>query len=186
MSSSPSDRAGAREREPRDRAAPRCLAPAAELQPAPGADDERRSHALALRSPEDSALPLAPPRRRPDREAKIEVERQPKRTDEPTGLQIHCARCSHPLTSAALAREVDGAHEHARINPIGITYRFRCFHAAPGGVVSGHPTHADSWFPGFAWRFVHCGGCQVHLGWAFSEGGGDAFFGLVSERLREE
>eukprot|EP00301_Raphidiophrys_heterophryoidea_P008176 c1306_g2_i1.p1 GENE.c1306_g2_i1~~c1306_g2_i1.p1 ORF type:complete len:399 (+),score=72.76 c1306_g2_i1:50-1198(+) len=32
---------------------------------------------------------------------------------------------------------------------------------------TGTPTPEYSWFPPYAWKMVHCGGCMAHLGWHF-------------------
>eukprot|EP00747_Dinoflagellata_sp_TGD_P186838 gnl/TRDRNA2_/TRDRNA2_44163_c1_seq1.p1 gnl/TRDRNA2_/TRDRNA2_44163_c1~~gnl/TRDRNA2_/TRDRNA2_44163_c1_seq1.p1 ORF type:complete len:323 (+),score=20.83 gnl/TRDRNA2_/TRDRNA2_44163_c1_seq1:110-970(+) len=52
------------------------------------------------------------------------------------------------------------------------------------------PRSEHSWFPGFAWQAVSCGGCSPSrlLGWAFTpiEGrSSEGFFGLVVTRLRD-
>jgi len=59
-------------------------------------------------------------------------------------------------------------------------------------VASKCPTAENSWFPGFAWQAVRCGGCPKPnlLGWAYTpEQGGAAlmpgYFGLIITRLRE-
>ena len=61
-------------------------------------------------------------------------------------------------------------------------YRIGCFRRAPGCAQAGEPTFEYTWFPGHSWRLALCAGCRAHLGWAF-QGGQDAFFGLILDRL---
>lgn len=97
---------------------------------------------------------------------------------------LRCRRCDHGVAppSARVARA--GAHVHTRINPGGWVHSFGCFAEAPGCVPVGPATTEHTWFAGYAWRVALCGGCGEHLGWRF-EGAGDAFWGLILERLRE-
>ena len=92
-----------------------------------------------------------------------------------------CAVCGRGVTWEDQRREVSGRHAHTRMNPLGIEFHFGCFSEAEGCSVYGEPTDEHTWFPGCVWQFAHCRGCGVHLGWFFS--GGDAFFGLVLDRL---
>lgn len=97
---------------------------------------------------------------------------------------IRCAACSYAITRADQRTTVDGKHVHERANPSGFLYRIGCFREAPGCVGEGGSTAFFTWFPGYAWQLTMCGGCGVHLGWAFrGEGGG--FHGLVLDRLAE-
>lgn len=34
-------------------------------------------------------------------------------------------------------------------------------------LVNGLLTTEFSWFPGYSWRYVHCGQCNNHLGWKY-------------------
>jgi hypothetical protein len=108
----------------------------------------------------------------------------PKRDSETKSARrrpLVCAACGRGVTWEDQRREVSGRHAHTRVNPAGIEFHFGCFVEAEGCVVHGPPTDEDTWFPGCAWQFAHCGGCGTHLGWFFS--GADAFFGLVLARL---
>ncbi len=96
---------------------------------------------------------------------------------------LFCVRCAHRITSEAHRIERGGSHEHTRMNPAGVVFRFGCFSRADGCRVTGVPTTEHTWFWGFAWRFAHCARCQAHLGWQFT--GEGEFFGLILDRLTE-
>lgn len=93
-----------------------------------------------------------------------------------------CATCGAVVTHEHERISIDGSHEHTRLNPAALAFRFGCFRDAEGCVVFGPATSEHSWFAGCAWAFAHCRGCGVHLGWHFS--GAMQFFGLVLQRLR--
>jgi hypothetical protein len=95
---------------------------------------------------------------------------------------IRCRRCQHGVTAGRFATEVAGGHAHTFRNPAGWSFRIGCFVDAPGAAIAGQPTTTHTWFPGYAWRFAHCGACSTHLGWWFV-GGSDVFAGLVLARL---
>ena len=98
---------------------------------------------------------------------------------------IFCAACSHLLAAQAAAIEVNGAHLHHCENPHGYAFNVRCFAQALGCSISGQPEAADSWFPGYTWRYANCGECTTHLGWLF-EDSEHFFYGLVKERIQTE
>ena len=50
--------------------------------------------------------------------------------------------------------------------------------------VTGEDNSLHSWFPGFSWRNVSCGCCDMQLGWSFSCGKQVEFFALIVTRLR--
>lgn len=78
---------------------------------------------------------------------------------------------------------VNGAHEHAFMNPAGLRFVVRCFAAAPGCAPEGERSTVWTWFPGHAWQIALCRACGGHLGWSFHAAGGAAFWGLVADRL---
>jgi len=96
-----------------------------------------------------------------------------------------CVGCGAPITREAARTTHRGGHAHSFFNPHGIVYHIGCFAEAPGCRAVGPPSNEFSWFPGYHWRIVACGGCGVHLGWDFlgAETGG-MFYGLILDRLR--
>lgn len=99
------------------------------------------------------------------------------------GRRLRCRACGRAITDTGARVEVAGAHEHVKKNPGGFVFQIGCFRAAPGAVPWGAPTAEHTWFAGYAWQIALCGGCGIHLGWAF-QAAGDRFHGLVADRLR--
>lgn len=95
---------------------------------------------------------------------------------------VRCAACGARLTKEASRITMNGAHEHAFMNPAGIRFTVQCFADAPGCAPSGDRSTVWSWFPGFAWQIELCGSCGAHTGWSF-HGDGGAFYGLVKDRI---
>jgi len=80
---------------------------------------------------------------------------------------------------------VEGQHAHTRVNPHGFEHEFGAFSSAPGVVESGAVSQFYSWFAGFAWQLVNCGGCHRHLGWLFRSES-RTFYGLILNRIAEQ
>ncbi|MEM6709158.1 MAG: cereblon family protein [Pseudomonadota bacterium] len=95
---------------------------------------------------------------------------------------ICCARCNTAITRPDNAIAINGQHRHFCVNPHGFEFDVGCFETALGCAVTGQPSHADSWFAGYFWRYAHCSACEQHLGWYF-EGQEPAFFGLIRDRV---
>jgi len=103
------------------------------------------------------------------------------------GRRIRCAYCA--LTVSTVDQRIDcaGSHTHHFENPAGIAFHIGCFRHAPGCRCVGEATLEWTWFPGHAWSVALCRQCSTHLGWGYGPGAaGDAFFGLILDRLAEE
>lgn len=98
-------------------------------------------------------------------------------------LSVCCKTCGHCLTHRRKAIEVKGSHEHTFRNPAGYSFHLMCFADAPGCLNIGTPTLEATWFPGYAWSFALCAGCQGHLGWWYAASTEDVFVGLIATRL---
>ena len=109
-----------------------------------------------------------------DDESDVEAGVRPRRS-------LRCAACDHEITEERERSEMSGNHRHTFVNPHGHVFEIGVFAAAPGVRGVGDASAFFSWFPGYAWRVVVCGGCGVHLGWSF--GDGPHFFGLILDRL---
>ncbi|WP_426416710.1 cereblon family protein [Aestuariirhabdus sp. LZHN29] len=103
---------------------------------------------------------------------------------EPQRLYL-CIHCRQVLSDQQQLLAVKGAHEHYRINPAGVEFRFICLRQAEGCRIEGAPTREASWFSSHLWQCAHCTGCHTQLGWYFS-GCEPAFFGLIKNKLLVE
>ena len=95
---------------------------------------------------------------------------------------VRCKACNHEVTRQRHAIQKEGRHEHTFRNPGGYSFHLLCFAEASGSRDEGCPTLAATWFPGFAWSFAICDGCQEHLGWWYSRSE-EKFAGLIATRL---
>lgn len=96
--------------------------------------------------------------------------------------RLHCAVCGNQVTSDADSIVVNGSHDHICKNPGGVVFHVGCFSGAGGCLAVGGFTGEYTWFPGYAWCYVVCASCHVHLGWRY-ESVSDGFFGLILDRL---
>ncbi len=96
---------------------------------------------------------------------------------------VYCASCMAIVTAEGERIAMQGAHRHTFTNPSGFTFTIGCFRRAPGCCGEGSDTQEHTWFPGYAWRYGLCRSCRTHLGWVFSAGGRDRFYGLILDRL---
>ena len=96
---------------------------------------------------------------------------------------VCCKVCSAVLTRRRFAMTVNGSHAHQCVNPHGFEFHLGCYQEALGCAISGERTHADSWFPGFQWRYATCAECQQHVGWYFDRSG-EHFYGLIFDRIQ--
>jgi hypothetical protein len=98
---------------------------------------------------------------------------------------VYCIACRHPVARKSDVTSVNGGHRHYFTNPYGIRFHVGCYSSALGCDLSGQPTSADTWFPGFKWRLATCAECRSHLGWYFERA--DAYFyGLILDRIRHD
>jgi hypothetical protein len=107
---------------------------------------------------------------------------QPSVQEEPF---ILCRDCLHPITRPSDRVSIEGRHAHTFANPHGIVFEIGCFRSAPGCGAIGPASSDFTWFAGHRWRVCICAACLTHLGWMFLPAVGDAFYGLILERLRE-
>lgn len=92
-----------------------------------------------------------------------------------------CAVCRNMITSRDDAIQIEGAHQHTKLNPEGHKFLIRCFSLGASCRYKGDASTFNTWFGGYSWRFAHCSKCDVQLGWFFQ--GKEQFLGLIQEQL---
>ena len=104
------------------------------------------------------------------------------------GPAFRCAACETEIADAgAVFAAADGKTRHVFANPHGVVFEVLTF-AAARNLVGAGPREAEfSWFPGWTWRIVICGGCHTHLGWMYEAAQPGCtpllFWGLLEMRL---
>lgn len=96
-------------------------------------------------------------------------------------LRWCCALCKAVITDDDCKVQINGTHEHYKVNPQGSAFQFRSYSNAEGCAPTGEATEEYSWFSGYRWRFAQCATCHTQLGWYFS--GSDSFYGLITDQL---
>ncbi len=102
---------------------------------------------------------------------------------------IRCAACTAPLARPADRFAMPGHGPVASfVNPAGYVHEVMTVTAAPGAVWAGPRVPADSWFPGYTWRFGVCAVCEGFIGWyyeALAATPPATFWGLRVPAVRE-
>ncbi len=101
------------------------------------------------------------------------------------GDLLYCRTCSSVIGRRSDSIAINGKHAHFCTNPYGIRFHIGCFAQALGCNISGRPSAADTWFPGFKWRLATCGECLTHLGWYFDRDS-EYFYGLILDRIQHD
>ena len=75
-----------------------------------------------------------------------------------------------------------------QINPHGFVHEVITVKYVVNSLIAGPPVPADTWFPGYEWRFLICQQCQSHLGWSYHQPQETAmsFAGLRKASIFEE
>ena len=114
----------------------------------------------------------------PGREERSDTRLNPRKT------HLYCATCRCKITQQNHQISIDGKQAYTFFNPRGMVFHIGCFRKASGCLPHGTASTEFSWFAGFSWQIVVCAKCRAHLGWMFSRGTEEHFFGLVLARLR--
>lgn len=97
--------------------------------------------------------------------------------------EILCRQCRQGITDPEQRIVIQGSHLHTFANPHGIVFDIGCFRVVRNCAAVGPASTEFTWFAGFRWRVLICGGCLTHLGWMFTADGPEKFFGLIIDRL---
>ena len=87
-----------------------------------------------------------------------------------TPLRYRCRQCHSAIAFIADEIPVDDLGSHSiQINPNGFVHEVITVRCTQNTLSVGTPVPADSWFPGFYWRYLICDGCTEFLGWSYSK-----------------
>ena len=82
--------------------------------------------------------------------------------------RFKCAACQNPVAFEVDVIPIgDIPSDTAQVNPHGFIHEVITVSAVQNTLVDGPPVPADSWFPGFCWRYLLCGQCLEFLGWSY-------------------
>jgi hypothetical protein len=96
---------------------------------------------------------------------------------------IYCKACHTKISHPSHAFEMQSSHLHVFTNPEGVTFEIGLY-AKADCLASGPMILEHTWFAGYAWQVALCPGCQIHLGWRYSQAHAPAFYGLILSRLK--
>ena len=102
-------------------------------------------------------------------------------SDSPEEKKYRCRSCSNEVANVGDEIQVgDIPVDSMQINPHGFLHEIFTVRHAFQVVITGQPVPADSWFPGYMWRFCLCAQCGLHLGWSYQpyQQENIVFFGL--------
>jgi hypothetical protein len=96
---------------------------------------------------------------------------------------LRCISCGNPVTSTDQRFALNDNSDFHFVNPAGYQFDICVYRDALGCYASGEANHRHSWFASYSWQHAQCEQCDLHLGWYYSNGDDDAFWGLISALL---
>ena len=111
------------------------------------------------------------------------------RDDHSQKKMYRCRACSTAIAHVGDEISVgDIPVDSMQINPHGYIHEIFTVRSAFQVIITGQPVPADSWFPGYMWRFCLCAQCSQHLGWSYQRNQQDSivFFGLRRGSVKED
>ena len=124
--------------------------------------------------------PSSPPQK--DEEKEEEKEEEEERF-------YRCRACSNPIAHVGDEMPVgDIPVQTTQINPHGYVHEIFTVRNAFNVILHGTPVPADTWFPGYQWRYCFCQVCGNHLGWSYHIPSVEtcSFFGLRRGSTKED
>lgn len=84
-------------------------------------------------------------------------------------LRYRCRHCNTPIAFLQDEIPVDALGSHSiQVNPNGFVHEVITVRTTQNTISIGKPVPADSWFPGFCWRYLVCSECTEFVGWSYS------------------
>ena len=102
----------------------------------------------------------------PDVSGQLEVQFDEEKHKE--APRFYCKACNQWVAFVSDTLQVgDIPTLTLQINPHGFVHEVITLKYVVHCLIAGPPVPADSWFPGYEWRFLLCQQCQAHLGWSY-------------------
>eukprot|EP01083_Nonionella_stella_P079642 218614_1 len=96
---------------------------------------------------------------------------------------FRCRQCGNMIGNLEDCEKVNGQKFHTYSNPHGNRFNMLTVSRLHADV-TGDPVTDGVWFADYAYKFVHCTTCQLHLGWLFvNSSSGHEFYGVIIESL---
>ena len=100
-----------------------------------------------------------------------------------------CKKCNVAVAKQGSECSIGRQKSHTlQVNPHGYVHGVLTVRSAFNILLYGDPVAADSWFPGYFWRFCLCVQCASHLGWSYHLPGEHTyqFIGLRRESVLKD
>ena len=83
--------------------------------------------------------------------------------------RFRCKNCQNPVAFEVDVIQIgDIPSDTAQVNPHGFIHEVITVKHVQNTLLYGNPVPADSWFPGFCWRYLLCKECMEFLGWSYN------------------
>ena len=83
--------------------------------------------------------------------------------------RFRCKNCETPVAFEVDVIQIeDIPSDTAQVNPHGFIHEVITVRHVQNTLLYGNPVPADSWFPGFCWKYLLCKECMEFLGWSYS------------------
>ena len=94
------------------------------------------------------------------------VQKQSESIQQPK--RFKCRQCKTPVGFEVDVIQIgDVPADTAQVNPHGFIHEVITIRTVQNTLTDGIPVPADSWFPGFCWKYLLCANCMEFLGWSY-------------------
>ncbi len=98
----------------------------------------------------------------------INLSQEDERQSDKAPKRFRCKNCQNPVGFEVDVIQVgDIPSDTAQVNPHGFIHEVLTIRYVQNILRDGPPVPADSWFPGFCWRYLICKECMEFLGWSY-------------------
>jgi hypothetical protein len=103
-----------------------------------------------------------------DPQSPTESEKSADQEEKDSPAKFLCSGCNTFIAFMSDTIKVDDIPTlSAQINPYGFVHEVITVCYVTNVFLHGSPEPADSWFPGYFWRYIICVNCNNHIGWSY-------------------